>query len=435
MNRNLIIILALGLILLAAAACTTVNPVSGEKQFTLLSEEQEKNLGAELYPQYTQQFNGLFQDNNLQQYVTTVGRKVASFSHRPNLNYEFNVVNSSEANAYALPGGKITITRGLLGRLEDEAQLASVFGHEVGHVAALHTVQSYTRGIMANVLLAGVGLYLEKKQVKNREYYMLGSSLVTNLVLMKYSRDQERQSDALGIDYTAKSGYDPAQFIGAMQVLKSLEKREPHKFEALIRTHPLNDERIASAQQAFQAKYAQYAGVRNQDQFRTALTTIKQTEAAYALYDKGEASMNNQHVEAALGYLKDAADQAPGQAIIRAAYGRALYESGRPAAAYTELDRASQIYPDQFHIRLFKGMTDLETARFQEAISDLTRANQLIPDQAPVQFFLGKTYESINQRDNAAKFYQKFLSMQDSGAWVNEARAKLESWGYLQKQQ
>ncbi|MEW5692935.1 MAG: M48 family metalloprotease [Candidatus Hydrogenedentota bacterium] len=434
MKKNLIITLILFIPLICILSCTTTNPVTGEKQVVLLSEEEEKRLGEELYPKYTQQFNGLFQDDRLQSYVTEVGRKVASYSHRPNLNYEFNVVNSSEANAYALPGGKISITRGLISSLENEAQLASVFAHELGHISALHTARAYTRSVMAELILTGVGMYLEKKDIKYKNYYMLGGYLVTGLVLLKYSRDDEREADKLGIEYLAKADYDPYQFVSVMQLLKSLEKRKPHKFEVLFRSHPLTDERIQTALTLYQTQYSQYTGVKNNEEFKTAIAKIKITEPAYALFDKGVESLQNKSITDALAYLKDASGKAPDHAIIRAYYGRALYESGRDEIAYRELESAYLLYPDQFHIRLYKGIADFETARFLEAIKDLKRADELIPDQAPVQFFLAKTYEYINRREESAAYYLKFLKMVDSGDWAEEAKQKLISWGYLRKE-
>src|SRR5512139_888933 len=137
------------------AACA-VNPVTRRSELSLMSESQEVQMGAESYPLYTQMSDGLFQDEALQAYVQSVGERLARGSHRPDLDYRFNVVNSSEINAYALPGGKISITRGLLSKMKNEAELAAVLGHEIGHVTARHAAAGYTRQVLAGVV-TGLG--------------------------------------------------------------------------------------------------------------------------------------------------------------------------------------------------------------------------------------------------------------------------------------
>jgi len=146
---------ALAVLALAVAACAT-NPVTGKKQLILVSEEQELALGAQQYAPSIQQSYGKANDAALQAYVQRVGAGLAAVSHRPQLPYEFTVVNANYLNAFALPGGKICITRGLLSTMTTEDQLAGVLGHETGHVTSRHGAQGATRGTMAQIGL-GIG--------------------------------------------------------------------------------------------------------------------------------------------------------------------------------------------------------------------------------------------------------------------------------------
>ncbi|HHQ47354.1 MAG TPA: peptidase M48 Ste24p, partial [Acidobacteria bacterium] len=163
-------------VVLATAGCT-VNPVTGKSQLDLMGEAHELQLGKSLYPRYTESSLGKVQEPQLQTYVDRVGLRLASVSHRPNLPWEYNAVNDPAVNAYALPGGKISITRGLLSRMDNEDELAGVLGHETGHVTARHAAVAYTRNMLTQLALIGGMAYMEVKDTKNRNLYAFGGML------------------------------------------------------------------------------------------------------------------------------------------------------------------------------------------------------------------------------------------------------------------
>ncbi|NOY12799.1 MAG: M48 family metalloprotease, partial [Deltaproteobacteria bacterium] len=196
------------LIFFAILAGCAVNPVTGRNELAIMSvtPEQEAKLGKESFDQALQTMGGIYPDASINAYVDRVGQRIARRSHRPALHYTFKVVNDSSPNAFALPGGFIAVTRGLLINLEDEAQLAAVLGHEIGHVTARHSVQGMQRSTLLGMTVGLMGA------LAGEEYGKLVSDIggvTANLVDKSYSREQEREADRLGIDYMVLAGYAP----------------------------------------------------------------------------------------------------------------------------------------------------------------------------------------------------------------------------------
>ena len=276
------------LLLLISTGCA-VNPVTGEKEFSVVSEAQELAIGKQNYPVTTQINNGIFQDELLQIYVDEVGGNLASFSHRPNLPYEFNVVNSSTINAYALPGGKISITRGLLSKLENENQLAGILGHEIGHVTARHSASQMSRQVLAGAAMAGFGAFLAAGDVKNRKLYTMGSSMAAGLLFLRYSRVQETQSDHLGLEYMTRAGYNPVGYLEAMKIIQGSQKTEPSRIKAMFRSHPLTSERVERIKIAINSTYSNLVDRPFKvQQFMERTDYINSLKEAYAHYDNGD---------------------------------------------------------------------------------------------------------------------------------------------------
>src|SRR5688572_9274694 len=187
---------------LAVAACAT-NPVTGRRELSFMSEVQEISVGKELDAQVRQEM-GLYDNDLLQRYVQELGMKLARSSERPNLPWSFAVLDSPAVNAFALPGGFIYITRGILPYLDNEAQLVGVLGHEIGHVTARHSAQQYTRAMGASLgVLVGSIFVPAVRPFGDLAQGGLG------VLFLKFGRDDELQADALGAEYAAAGGWDP----------------------------------------------------------------------------------------------------------------------------------------------------------------------------------------------------------------------------------
>jgi predicted Zn-dependent protease len=242
-----IAVIALGALSLADCAS---NPVSGGKDFVLMSEQQEIQMGEQAHQDILKEYAAL--DNpGLQAYVNGIGQNLAKHSHRPELQWTFTVLDSPDVNAFALPGGYVYITRGLMAYLNSEAELAGVLGHEIGHVTARHGVRQQSASTVA-----GLGAMLGSVLVPGMNN-QAGAGMMQSVAqawTAGYGRDHELESDRLGAQYLAKTGYDPQAMIAVIGVLKNQELfdaeqakregREPHSYHGTFATHPSNDARL-----------------------------------------------------------------------------------------------------------------------------------------------------------------------------------------------
>lgn len=243
-----------------------------------ISEKQEIQIGMESHPQFEKEFGGLYPDAQVQQYVSRIGMDLARYAGRPNLPWQFRVLNSEQVNAFAVPGGFIYITQGLLFRLENEAMLAGVLGHEVGHIAHRHSVQQIQRAQTAQGLsaVAGVvgGLF---------GYGWAGdvTGVVASLSLMKYSRDQEQESDVSGVRYMAESGYDPTGMVQTMSVLQQASGKGggPPEF---LSSHPNPGNRLEYLTKLIAKRYPAAAQQRRlgEEEFRRNVLSRRTTALA-----------------------------------------------------------------------------------------------------------------------------------------------------------
>ncbi len=226
-------------------ACST-NPVSGKKDFTLISEQQELAMGAQAHRSILKQ-KKRYNNPGLQAYVNNIGQALATHSHRKNIRYTFTVLDDPSVNAFALPGGYIYITSGLMAYLNSEGELAGVLGHEIGHVTARHSVKQQSAGVAGAILIS----VLTKKTNPSagKEYNQIGRALLSG-----YGRNHELQADKLGAEYLARVGYDPKDMIRVVSVLKAQEEfekyqarkegRQPRVYHGLFASHPSNDQRL-----------------------------------------------------------------------------------------------------------------------------------------------------------------------------------------------
>jgi len=229
-------LLLLSTAFLFASSCA-VNPVTGKKTVSLMSESQEIALGKQSDPAIIAEY-GLYENAALQQLIDARGKEMGAISHRPQLTYTFRILDSPVVNAFALPGGYIYFTRGILAHFNNEAELAGVLGHEIGHVTARHADEQYTRQVFSQALLFG-GMMLSKElRTFSRE-----TQTAMALLFLKYSRDNETQSDALGVEYSTKIGYDAREMSKFFNTLKALSD-DRGSLPGFLSTHPEPGNRV-----------------------------------------------------------------------------------------------------------------------------------------------------------------------------------------------
>ncbi len=235
--------------LLALAACA-VNPATGEQSFTaFMSPAEELRVGAEEHPKMIKEFGGAYGDAKLRAYVDRVGLRLASVTEMPNLKYTFTVLNTDKVNAFALPGGYVYITRGLIALAENEAEMAGVLAHEIGHVNARHTAQRYSAAMATNLGLMVLDIIGSQAGLPASVGQLAGYG--AQAALMGYSRDQELEADKLGVRYMTRAGYDPkamTTFFYKMEAESQLETAMQGKPEGptnnIMATHPRTADRI-----------------------------------------------------------------------------------------------------------------------------------------------------------------------------------------------
>jgi len=248
--RRVAALAVLAALVLPVTSCAT-NPVTGKNEFTLMSESEEIRVGGEADKELRAQM-GVYGDPALQQYVTDVGMRLAASGQRPGLPWHFAVVDQADINAFALPGGYVYITRGLLAYLDTEAEMAGVLGHEIGHVNARHSAQGYTR----SVTLMG-GAALASILFPKAAPYAAGGAAGLSVLFLKYDRNQELQADRLGAEYAAKVGWTPLGMPGVLEVLSRLEAGTGKGgVPNWLSTHPRSDDRLARVDPSVQALLA-----------------------------------------------------------------------------------------------------------------------------------------------------------------------------------
>lgn len=258
------------------AACET-NPATGGSSFTaFMSPQEEIKVGRDEHPKILKEFGGEYPDPKVRAYVNEVGQRLARNSELAQLPFTFTVVNSDIVNAFALPGGYVYVTRGLLALVSSEAELAGVLGHEIGHITARHTAQRYSATVASNVATGVLGVLFGSSVAQ-------ASSQGTNALLAGYSRDQELEADTLGVRYLSRTSYDPAamsSFLAKLQAESALSAElagQPGKADSfdIMQSHPRTADRV---QEAVQAARAQGAAVSNpragRDEFLTAIDGI-----------------------------------------------------------------------------------------------------------------------------------------------------------------
>jgi predicted Zn-dependent protease len=238
-------------------ACA-VNPATGKKELSLMSEAQEIQLGQQSDAEVRREM-GVYNDAQLQRYVEGIGARLAKVSERPNLPWHFAVVDAPAVNAFALPGGYIYLTRGILPFLDDEAQLAGVLGHEIGHVTARHSAQQYTKATTA-----GIGVTLLSVFVPEARPFQGATESALGLLFLKYGRDDELQADGLGVKYSARSGWDPAGVAGMLTTLDRLEEAGGSRkgVPNWLSTHPAPADRVQKVQASIKEAAADTASTK-----------------------------------------------------------------------------------------------------------------------------------------------------------------------------
>ena len=405
MPRNLLAALLITPLLLFQG-CST-NPVTGAREITFMSESQELAIGEQQYlPTQQSQGGELTIDPGLSAYVDEVGQKLAAVSDRA-LPYEFVVLNSSVPNAWALPGGKIAINRGLLTELDNESELAAILGHEVVHAAARHTAQAQTRGMLLQGALIASAIGAGNSEYAN--LIMGGASLGAQLISQRYGRDAERESDEYGIQYMVRAGYDPRGAITLQEKFVALSEargKNASWFEGLFASHPPSEERVRNAREQVARMDPGAMDLRvGEQRYQQELAFMRQVQPAYALLDEAYTEIREDDLEDAMQKLARASDILPQEAKFHGLRGDILLEQRRYREAVESYDAALSRNDQYFVYYLGRGVANARLGNTGQAQSDLKRSIDFLPT-AYAALELGNLAMADNDREAAKAYYR-----------------------------
>jgi predicted Zn-dependent protease len=262
MRKRLLSIL-LGVVVCLPVGCAT-NPITGEDELMLFSEDDDVSLGRKYAPEIEKELKGKIDDPAIEAYINQVGQRIVQVSHKTPFQFHFAALNDEMVNAFALPGGYIYVTRGMLERIQTEAQLAAVLAHETVHVVARDVSNAMSNQIGLSLLLAAAASSGDAPAGALR-----AADLAAKLVTLTFSRKDEREADLGGLDYMIAAGYNPYGMVETMQMLENEEKTKPVEF---LSTHPSPENRIGYITQKIQAEFYGIDKLKaGQDEYRKAV--------------------------------------------------------------------------------------------------------------------------------------------------------------------
>ncbi|RLA17192.1 MAG: peptidase M48 [Gammaproteobacteria bacterium] len=410
---------SLGLLLLIEGCA--VNPVTGSNELTFVSEAEEIQIGRKNYLPAQQSQGGQYRvDQDLTAYVSAVGWQLARVSDRPNLPYEFVILNSSVPNAWAMPGGKIVINRGLLLELDNEAELAAVIAHEIVHAAARHGAKGIERGLLLQAGVAGIGI-----AVPNSSVVGLLSNTGAQLINQQYGRGQELESDYYGMLYMSRAGYDTSAAISLQEKFVKLSKgRKQSWLEGMFASHPPSEERVQANRE--RTKQFPIGGKIGRDEYQRATSRIRKSKEAYKSYDKGQEALKEKRFSAASKFANRAIAIEPDEALFSALKGDILAAQNKNRAALDQYKKAIQQNSHFFAFYLQQGTAQYALGLQQQARGSLEKSNSLLPTP-PAHYFLGELDLKEGKRDLAVKHYRAAsVSKSEMGSKAAKQLARLE---------
>ncbi len=409
-----------------------VNPVTGQSQLMLLSENDEIQLDRQSSPFQLSADYGIVQDNALSAYVAGVGMRLSRLTHRPQMPYAFRPVNAVYVNAYAFPGGTIAVTRGILLKLRSEAELAALLGHELGHVNARHTAQQASRGMIVQGLMGGVAMLAGSSSQALGDIASQLGMVGAGVLLASYSREAERQADSLSMDYAVRAGYSPQGCVGLMEMLNGLSKNRTGAVELLFSTHPMSESRYrAMIDEASQ----KYAAARNNPLYRERYmdntARLRRQKPAIEAIEKGEEALAKKQYGQANALLKRALSRSPRDYAGLVIMAKCQFMQERFAEARRYADRAKQAYPNEAQAHQVCAYACMEMKKYDTAYQDISTVERLLPGNPDNAFTKGYCLEKMGRIPQAAGEYKRYLQKVQEGDKARYAYGRLVEWGYV----
>lgn len=412
--------LGLAAIALAALTACGVNPVTGKKEIQFVSAAQEIQIGQQNYAPMRQSEGGDYEVlPELTAYVNEVAQKLVAVSRSilvtdRQLPFEFTVLNNSVPNAWALPGGKIAVNRGLLTELGSEAELAAVLGHEMVHALARHGAQSQERGVFlqGGLVAAQIGAVLGGMDSNAAGLVLGGASVGAQLINTKYGRDAELQSDLYGMRLMKAAGYDPLAAVALQETFVRLSAgRDPSWLEGLFASHPPSAERVAKNRET--AAQLGAGGELGKERYQARIAPLKQLQPGYEKYDEALAALEKKDTARAKALASEAVKLVPREGHFHQLLGDIAVSEKRDQEALAHFQRAQQYSPGYFGSWLGGGVAQYRLKNRALAEQWLQKSYDLLPT-APAALYLGNITRDGGNAEGALQFYKAAASSQSA---------------------
>ncbi|MBX3475185.1 MAG: M48 family metalloprotease [Planctomycetes bacterium] len=442
-------LLALAALTFSLATGCQTDALTGKRTLNLYSYEDEKRMGDEAVQPILAELGGLYPDTAAQNYLEEIGQKIVVAGRTrlkgeakfPEWEFRFYLVNSSMINAFALPGGHVFVTRGILQRMKDESELAGLLGHEVAHVFARHGVERMSKVTMMILPVALLGAFEETQ----------GAAVVgivaVQLLAMKYSREDETESDKFGMRFAARAGFHPGGVIGVMQMLNDFTHEHGGGGPEFLSTHPDPGNRVKYLGDQLRKEYPDADNgtyVRNPEAYNNALVGMRAAQPAYDLADQGDAAMAlgfeaakkgdkagaTAEYRRALGLYNQAVSRVRDHAILHVNVAQANFYLEQYDGAEQNIKDALRFDSGSFWPNFMGGLVALKRRDNATAENRLGNALRLIPDSPVTLFYLALAFDNGQKNQQAIEHYRKaYNAFGGEGDMAEKARARLIELG------
>jgi predicted Zn-dependent protease len=395
----------------------------------LVSEDQEIQIDKQYAPYQFSADYGTVQDKKLNAYIDRTGKNIAARTHRAHMPYNFHAVNANYVNAYAFPGGSIACTRGILLSLDNEAELAALLGHELGHVNARHTAEQMSKGMLTQVVVGGLSVAAGAAGAAYGNIASQLGQLGAGALLASYSRDNERQADALGMEYMVSSGYSSEGMVGLMDLLQSMGKHKPSAIELMFATHPMSEERYQTAVETANTKYKSAKGKPlHRERYMDHTATLRASKVAIEEMQKGEKEMMGKNFSAAESHFRKALKIAPNDytAMVLMSKSQLIQKKWTVGRQYAEM--AQKAYPQEAQAYHLSGYAKIQLKDYEGALGEFDSYDKLLSGNPNTFFFKGYAYEGMKKYPESGRQYQQFLQVVNQGDYARHAYNRLREW-------
>jgi predicted Zn-dependent protease len=304
----------------------------------------------------------------------------------------------------------------------------------MGHVNARHTAEQMSKGMLTNALVGGIASIAGTQSAGLGSLASQLGMLGAGALLAHYSRDNERQADALGLEYMVKAGYNPNGFVGLMDMLKSTSQHEPSAIELMFSTHPMSDERYSTAVKTVQTKYRHAQNLPfYRERYMDHTAKLRAMKGAIQAMQKGERAMAGEKYDEAETYFEKALNQAPDDyaGLVMMAKCQMVREKYSEADRYVK--KAKKVYPQEAQAHYLAGFVNMNQKQYGSAYEDFKTYEKILPGNPNITFYQGLSLEKMNRVSESADKYYRYLKVVNQGDKAKYAYQRLVEWGYVKK--